>query len=164
MTFFRDEKGFSIVEVLIALGVFAIGFLAMAKMQMVAIHGNQGARGTTEASSLLQEKIDELRLRQWPATVSLGSDATCTSLPDLLCDNNADLSLGEPNNITIDAVGVSDNSDPAVTYYNNRYQVFWNVVDNQPVVGVKMVRVIVVWNDRGGPRRIFTDFVRNPQF
>ena len=35
-----NEKGFSLIEVLIAMAIFAVGFLALASMQVSATNGN----------------------------------------------------------------------------------------------------------------------------
>lgn len=146
----KSESGFTLVEVLISAAIFAIGFLAIAQLQMMSIHGNRTARGTTEANSLLQEKVDVLRM------LPIGH-------ADLVQSNDGD--LGEPNNITLlSVVGEvgSAYADPQVEVYGNVYRVFWNVA--RPENGVRNVRVVVAWNEKNNNRRIFTDFVRSSQF
>lgn len=147
----QGNEGFTLVEVLVSAAIFAIGFLAIAQLQMTAIHGNRTARGTTEALSLMQSKIDSLRLLP-------------INHPDL-DDNNGGI-LGEPNDVTL-TTDIGDpgaaHADPRVTAYGNVYQVFWNVAEDQPVAGLRTVRVIVAWSE-GNDRRVFTDIVRSSVF
>jgi type IV pilus assembly protein PilV len=57
----NDEKGFSLVEVLIAITLLAIGLLAVAGMQVTAISGNSFAQGGTAAIALAEEMVDRVR-------------------------------------------------------------------------------------------------------
>lgn len=56
-----NEKGFSLVEVLVAITLLAIGLLAVAGMQSTAISGNAFAQSGTAAFSLAQEMVDRVR-------------------------------------------------------------------------------------------------------
>jgi type IV pilus assembly protein PilV len=56
-----NEKGFSLVEVLVAITLLAIGLLAVAGMQTTAITGNAFAQRGTVAISLAEEMIDQVR-------------------------------------------------------------------------------------------------------
>ncbi len=55
------RNGFSLIEVLITLVIFAVGLLALGGMQIVSIKGNSFSRGVTEATVLAQDKLEELR-------------------------------------------------------------------------------------------------------
>jgi prepilin-type N-terminal cleavage/methylation domain-containing protein len=52
--------GFSLIEVLIALAIFAIGIMAVGSMQISAINNNASARMRAEATALASEKAEEL--------------------------------------------------------------------------------------------------------
>ena len=56
-----DSRGFTLVEVLIALAVFAIGILAIYAMQITATNGSAGARKRTEALSWAANQMEILR-------------------------------------------------------------------------------------------------------
>lgn len=56
-----SESGFSLIEVLVALTIFAIGLLALAGMQMTAIRGNSGAQSLTSATSLAEGTMEWLQ-------------------------------------------------------------------------------------------------------
>jgi len=53
------ESGFTLIEVLIALTVFAIGLLALAGMQITGIQGNSSAQSITAKVALADGVIDE---------------------------------------------------------------------------------------------------------
>ncbi|MFV9690400.1 MAG: type IV pilus modification PilV family protein [Desulfobacteria bacterium] len=57
----KDNKGFTLIEILIAICILGFGLLATAQMQAVAIKGNSFANKTTTASTLAQYKMEELR-------------------------------------------------------------------------------------------------------
>jgi len=56
-----DTKGFTLLEVLVAIVIFAIGFLAVASMQVSAIHGNSFGNEVTQATFLAQDKLEQLK-------------------------------------------------------------------------------------------------------
>ena len=55
------EKGFTLLEILIAISIFAIGVLAVASMQISAIRGNRLGNEVTQATFLAQDKLEELK-------------------------------------------------------------------------------------------------------
>ena len=55
------DRGFTLIEVLVAMSVFAIGILAIYAMQINAINGNTGARKRTEALSWAANQMEILK-------------------------------------------------------------------------------------------------------
>ena len=55
-----NNKGFTLVEVMIGMAIFVIGYLAVASMQMLAISGDTSARKTTEAATLAADRLETL--------------------------------------------------------------------------------------------------------
>jgi len=55
------EKGFTLLEILIAISIFSIGVLAVASMQLSAIRGNRLGNEVTQATFLAQDKLEELK-------------------------------------------------------------------------------------------------------
>lgn len=55
-----DQAGFSMIEVLIALTIFAIGLLAVATMQITGIQGNATAKWQTESASWATAQVERL--------------------------------------------------------------------------------------------------------
>jgi len=55
-----NNKGFTIIEVLIAMAIFAIGILGVATMQISSINGNASVRKYSEAAAFAQDQIELL--------------------------------------------------------------------------------------------------------
>jgi prepilin-type N-terminal cleavage/methylation domain-containing protein len=56
----RSECGFSLVEVLVAMGLFTVGMLALAQLLAVGVQMHQLGRNTDVATQLAQAKFEEL--------------------------------------------------------------------------------------------------------
>jgi len=56
-----NQKGFTLVEVMIALVILSVGILAMAEMQIVAIKANARSKNITSAIILTEGKLEELK-------------------------------------------------------------------------------------------------------
>ncbi|MGD8345107.1 MAG: type IV pilus modification protein PilV [Desulfobacterales bacterium] len=55
-----STRGFTLIEVLIAMAIFAIGILAVTTMQMRSINQNASARLQTEATTLAADWMEQL--------------------------------------------------------------------------------------------------------
>ena len=58
----KNNKGFTLIEVLIGIVIFAIGILAVATLQASSTKSNSSARRITEATALAESKIEDLML------------------------------------------------------------------------------------------------------
>lgn len=56
-----NEKGFTLVELLVALTIMAIGILAVVQMQIVALKSNSIANRLSVATSLAQEVMEDIQ-------------------------------------------------------------------------------------------------------
>jgi len=56
----ENEKGFSLIEILISLTIFAVGLLAISSLQIGSINSNAKARRSVEAVSVAQEQVETL--------------------------------------------------------------------------------------------------------
>ncbi len=71
-----NQKGFSLIEVLIGLILLAIGLLAVAGMQITSVRGNHFGSNLTEATLFAQNKLEELRsLPYYDSRLSSGQPA-----------------------------------------------------------------------------------------
>jgi prepilin-type N-terminal cleavage/methylation domain-containing protein len=66
------NEGFTLVEVMIGMAIFLIGFLAVGSMQIAAINGNAGAREATEAATRATYQIETLIALPYDSIVSRG--------------------------------------------------------------------------------------------
>ncbi len=69
-----DKKGFTLIEVLVAMAIFSIGILAVGSMQLSATKGSSSARLSTEAVAIAQSRAETLILLPYTnAGLNLGS-------------------------------------------------------------------------------------------
>jgi type IV pilus assembly protein PilV len=71
----KRSKGFSLVEVLIALLILAISLLALAGLMVTTTRNSSFGGHMTEASTFAQDKLEQLRVSPW-AGVATGNDTT----------------------------------------------------------------------------------------
>lgn len=67
-----SNRGFTLLEVMIAMAIFVIGFLAVGSMQVSAIRGNGGAREATEAATRATDQLETLIALPYDRIVSGG--------------------------------------------------------------------------------------------
>lgn len=136
------HKGFTLVEILVAVIILAIGILAVSQMTMM------GMRVNTVVNQRMYARVVLARQFEW-----------LQNLPDadsLLTDYDADpTDLDVIDSLTADFVEVV--VDTATIGY--RYLTLWNVADDVPEPGLKTVRIHVLW----GPvnrHRITSDLIK----
>ena len=60
--------GFSLVEVMIATGILAVGLVSLVQLSLLAQAANRSAALVTVAAVLAQDKMEQLRGLPWPET------------------------------------------------------------------------------------------------
>ncbi|EAT14525.1 prepilin-type N-terminal cleavage/methylation domain-containing protein [Desulfuromonas acetoxidans] len=118
----NKEAGFSLIELLVALTVFAIGLLALAGMQITAIQGNSSAHSLTALTSLADGLIEELWSRNGDSDLLV----VATGTVDWPTDFDAP---GTAQEWTIDGAG-----DCTATY---------QITPNSPIAGVTSIEINV---------------------
>jgi type IV pilus assembly protein PilV len=134
----RNEKGFTLIEVLIAISILAIGLLAVASMQGSASKNNVLAGSRTEATTLAAEQMETLLSLAW-------DDA-------LLSDADGDDAAGLDNAGFDNDPSTQGDADHQLV--RGRYTIYWNVVDNAIIDNTKTINLIVTWSDYGGNGRL----------
>ena len=137
-----NQKGFSLIEILIAITVFAIGILAVGKMQIAAIKGNSFANDLTKATTLAQDRMEELIGLSYEIDPTVNTDPLDDTKPP-----NGTAGLDADVNATADH---KDSNNPV----DGRYNIFWNIATDHPINNTKEIRVIVRWTDRGAQKRV----------
>ena len=64
-----SARGFTLVEVLVALVVLSIGLLGIASLQLSSLRWNQGAAARSQATLLAYDIVDRMRANQKSATL-----------------------------------------------------------------------------------------------
>ena len=115
----REEKGFTLLEVMIAITILAFGILAVASMQTSSIYGNSVANRLTEGTSCAGNKMEEL-----------------LTIPD----TDAQLSSGTHGPETVMS---------GVSRFDVNWEVIDSVDPSNPLEDAKLIIVTVKWHDKG---------------
>lgn len=144
-----NQKGFSLIEVLIAMTILSIGILGTTQLQISFMQSNAKARIMTVGTAKAQEMIEELASLRYNAAVFVDDDGDGTGQ-----DANNDGVDDDGGNFGLDhtgPVGSTDAADqivlPNPAEPNDRYTFYWNVAVNHPAAGLKTINVIVQWPD-----------------
>jgi prepilin-type N-terminal cleavage/methylation domain-containing protein len=117
----RAERGFTLVEVLIAMVILTIALVSMAELMAITLRMQMMGRNETAAIRLVQSKIDEL--------VALNFNL------------NATVNVG--GSLTGDVGGYNDDPDPG---FHRRWQIA--AIAGETGVRLLTVRIIPTVNDR----------------
>ena len=125
-----EESGFSLIEVLIAMVILAVGLLGTAALQISSMRGNSFAGNITEANAYAQEKMEDL-----------------LALPY----DHDDLADDEPAVATV-TTHVHPNPPPG-------YAITWEVDVDNPIPDTKQITVTASWQERNQAKNsVFTSF------
>jgi type IV pilus assembly protein PilV len=61
----KNNKGFTLIEVIIAVSILTVGILAVGALQTSSVRGNYSAWTTSEATTIAVAKIEELMHLSW---------------------------------------------------------------------------------------------------
>lgn len=99
----RRKEGFTLVEVMVALVVFLIGFLGMAGLLVTVVQSNRGASNRTRADQLLYEKVEEFTSTPY-RDIATGTDEETVGRVVFTRDWTVTDNSPIPNAMTIDLV------------------------------------------------------------
>jgi type IV pilus assembly protein PilV len=135
----KGERGFTLLEILFAIGILTFGILAIASMQVSSMWGNAFARDVTEASTWAGDEIEKLITLSWDDPLLEDTDGDgVAGLDDQGFDN--------------DPATQSDSDQAPVT--QGPYTIYLNVADDVVIDDTKSLSVIVTWTNRGVQRRL----------
>jgi len=122
------QRGFTIIEVLIAMAIFSIGILGVAAMQIASVKGNAAARGVTDIATLAADRLEKLMVLPY---------------------NDNDLTAGDHSvgsgNVTLITDGIDNNFNGEIDENGETgpLTISWTVVDDMPANNAKTVTVTV---------------------
>lgn len=160
----NNRRGFTLIEVLVSLAIFAIGIIACYAMQ-VRSASTAGLANSVETSStwatyliedLMQVEYNDLENSAGdPADGMTNIDDTATGSPDGAIHIKADGTVSDKTIVP-----------PPAPVAGDLYSVYWNVADDRPLEGLKQIRVTVVKNSGLNAGVLYTqDYYKlNPNF
>ena len=161
----NNQKGFTLLEVLIGLVIFAVGILGVYAMQVSSIKGNSKGRQISEATNDGADMIE--RMLSWnydhPALIDDddGKDET---------DADTDINSGDGTGQDADHNGTDDdggnfglddltNPDGAADRNGDGVNdIFWNIAVDYPIPSTKTIKFIIV--PRGSSKNIELVYVK----
>ncbi|MFA6899694.1 MAG: prepilin-type N-terminal cleavage/methylation domain-containing protein [Desulfurivibrionaceae bacterium] len=148
MILIMGKKGFTLVEVMVATVIFAIGFLATLAMMTGATGGNKNSRvigGAAEVAAQWMETLTSLTY------TSIATDPLLVDPPGAT-NGIAFIRNPLPSIAQVQAVipFTPDLPNPGARPADNtrttpdgQYTIYWNVADNTPIPDTKTIMVIV---------------------
>ena len=162
----QNQNGFTLIEVLIAVGVLTIGLLAMQVMQGMSIGENTKSGAITAKSMLAAGQIEQIMALDYDSNLLDDDDGDGTN-QDLNLDGEDDdddndvSSTGPDEDFglrhseccrdgggnTVDAFGIPvpgcvDVADGCISNPNEEYEIYWNVAVDYPVENTKTINTI----------------------
>lgn len=156
----KRQSGFTLLEILIAITIFAVGVLALATMQITTIRGTEQAAGTTEAAVQASRAIELLASLPWTHADLQDNDGDGTSQDanyDGIDDNGGNFGLDDITDATDDSPASPTSTGLVKTFTNpagQTFNIFWNVATGVPIANTKTVKVTVTYTDRGTTKRV----------
>ena len=129
----KGQRGFTLIEVLVAMAIFSIGILAVGTLQITSTNSNASARFQTEEYTWVVDQIERLTALDYGET---DLDETDPPLP---------------------AAPLPAHSD---TRDRGPYTVSWRVWDDTPVEGAKRIAVTADNPDHPRARPITIEFIK----
>ena len=130
--------GFTLIEVLMALAVFAIGFLAVATMQTTSIQGNTNAYRKTDMTAAATAHIENLLSFEYDDTI-------LAPVANFTVDITAD-GIDNDYNGTVDD---ASDSGPG----SNNIRVHRRIIENFPLENTKTIEITIIYTNRSGQTR-----------
>lgn len=150
----KEQSGFTLIEVMIAIMVLSFGLLGAALMQMHSTNTNADASNMTEATTLALDQIEQI-----------------------LSWDSGNANLADNNNVFFNRVGINGAVGPGnnqIGIVNNTVADFQNVIEdytvyyngtdvNDPVTGNRVginFEVYVVWTERNDLKTVEMEIVK----
>ena len=155
----KAKGGFTLIEVMIAIGVLSIGLLAIASMQVTAIKTDSQASRITEVATGVEEMLERITALGYDDFFLSDTDGDGTD-QDLNNNGIDDRDEVVPQPVPLFNFGLNDilTADHSRTIGN--YTVSWNVAVNQPTTDTKIIRTIIFWTEGGMQRQTTLDSVK----
>src|SRR3990172_6459986 len=124
MSGLRNNKGFTLVEIMIAVFILVIALLGLISVTVMVIKGNSFSKTMTAATTLAKDKMEQLK------NTGYGSLAGSTDYAKL------------------------DSTAQATQTAESIYTRTWTVTNDSPAAGMKTVEVTVQWNWQNAARNV----------
>jgi prepilin-type N-terminal cleavage/methylation domain-containing protein len=125
----RSAGGFTLVELTIAIAVFAVGMLSLSGMLLAAMQGGSRGRHTTQASAVAESQMEQLQRLTWAQVAPTAGWST--------------------------PVAVHNTVQAGTNQNEQTYMVDWRIT-NLVTGWTRSLDVRVTWDEPGRPNRSVT--------
>lgn len=129
-----NDKGFTLLEVIIAISILSVGILGVATMQTSSMRGNAFADGVTAGTTWAADRLEKIMDFAY-------QDYDNANLLDT--DNDGQAGLNDATAATADFQQVE-----------GQYTIYWNVAADDIFDDTKTISVIVTWTDHGVQKNV----------
>jgi len=156
--FQANNKGFTLIEVMITIVILFVGILAMTMMQVQAIKGNSSAFSRTTANAIALTFLEEFRRIPFDdANLTGGTNLDAGKSPagGNPVPEDADHQYAPENFPALSGL-YQVNGNNIVDTIGNEFQIFWNVMTTSITVGTDTyepsctIRLFMYWNTMMG--------------
>jgi prepilin-type N-terminal cleavage/methylation domain-containing protein len=152
----HSSRGFSLIEVMIAMAIFAVGMLGVFSMQISSINGNATARRVTQDVTWAMDKTEQLLALAYTDTGDLKG---VTSDVDA---NGQEHSIAN-GDFTVDNDGIDNDLDGEIDEGGEAaiVTITWFVLNESPDPDTKTIRITI--NHRvtlGRDREVNLEFIK----
>jgi prepilin-type N-terminal cleavage/methylation domain-containing protein len=164
----RTTRGFTLLEVVISLGILLVGMLGLMQFQLMGFGANQSARAQTRATQLaleLRAGLEQIPYSDSALSVNGSWGSTAPPLQgggdpfgSLLGADSTALGLAHTWNdaspipgVTLDSALEQDPSNPGHALYARRWTVWGYSELSSMNAGSLIIAISVIYRDRGSP-------------
>jgi len=126
----RSAGGFTLIEVMITVGIMTFGLLALATVQIQAMRGGDRGRHATNAATIAESRMEQLQQDAWASIAPTGG---------FVADPAAQ------NSVQVDGGSISERA----------YSVSYQITDLEATF-TRAIDVRVSWTEEGGENRSVT--------
>lgn len=134
----RRSEGFTLIEVVVAMGILATGLLAVSAAQLYAMRGGRSGRHTTDAAEIAQSQVEVFQRMDF-ADPGLAATGGWSPAGGAQVDRSV--------------------QTPGVPVVEQSYSMQWRIVNGPLVSGrvfLKTIDVQVTWDEPNRPGRSYT--------
>jgi prepilin-type N-terminal cleavage/methylation domain-containing protein len=138
----KRQRGVTLVEMMVALGIMAFGILTMALMQLAALKQGTQGQHTTDAAAVGRTYLEQVHRLPWSELTTAVAAGDWTNPSWLGANSSVTLALDTPT---------TSSAAPGQTY-----AVAWRVTDVAGNTCLRDVEIRITWNeeDFAAPRTI----------
>lgn len=139
-----SRKGFTLLEILVAVIILAVGILTVTQMTMLGIRTNRIIQNRAEAREIVAQGMEMLRM------LPMSNPLLTANKDSLTLDDTTGAYKADTTNVVGRTIGTVE------------YEIYWNVADDYPSTGVKTIRMFVFGRNVLGQKKrlIDADYVK----